>query len=354
MPYKISGIKSETARIIIFKESDWSIESNTIISGSGSYEIDSLVSGTKLCLARTENGWVEGFGNVSAEEYIPPGPRTLDNPNAYGTPTSDFFGYSVAISGNYAIVGAYAEDDAGGLASGKAYIFDVTTGALLQTLDNPNAYGTSAGDQFGYRVAISGNYAIVGAYYEDDAGGISSGKAYIFNVTTGALLQTLDNPNVYGTSDSDFFGNSVAISGNYAIVGAYREDDAGGSDSGKAYIFDVTTGALLQTLDNPNAYGTSAGDQFGYRVAISGNYAIVGAYYEDDAGGISSGKAYIFNVTTGALLQTLDNPNAYGTPKDDYFGYSVSISGNYAIVGAIYEDYAGGINSGKAYIFPIE
>ena len=164
---------------------------------------------------------------------------TLDNPNAYGTVVSDNFGRdAVGISGNYAIVGAVTEDDAGGTTSGKAYIFDVTTGTLLHTLDNPNAYDTSNSDNFGEAVAISGNYAIVGAYQEDDAGGANSGKAYIFNVTTGALVKTLDNPNAYGTSDSDFFARtSVAIDGNYAIVGAYLEDDAGGTASGKAYIF---------------------------------------------------------------------------------------------------------------------
>ena len=143
--------------------------------------------------------------------------------------TDDFFGVSVAIDGNYAIVGAYAEDDAGGSASGKAYIFNVTTGTLVHTLDNPNPYSTSAADNFGYSVAISGNYAIVGAYFEDDSGGLSSGKAYIFNVTTGALVHTLNNPNAYSTSTSDNFGWTVAISGNYAIVGAYNEDDTGGT-----------------------------------------------------------------------------------------------------------------------------
>jgi outer membrane protein assembly factor BamB len=90
-------------------------------------------------------------------------------------------------------------------------------------------------------VAISGNYAIVGVPYEDDAGGFSSGKAYIFNVTTGTLLHTLDNPNAFSTSTNDYFGLTVAISGNYAIVGAHREDEAGGIDSGKAYIFDIET-----------------------------------------------------------------------------------------------------------------
>ena len=281
----------------------------------------------------------------------------LDNPSAYGFQTGDNFGFSVDISSDYAIVGAVVEDDAGGVSSGKAYIFDVTTGSLVHTLDNPNAYGTSAGDNFGHSVGISGNYAIVGAEDEDDAGGTASGKAYIFNVTTGALLHTLDNPNAYDTSENDKFADVLAISGNYAIVGAHREDDAGGVNinltSGKAYIFDVTTGNLLHTLDNPNVYDTSIGDLFGYSVAIDGNYAIVGAYNEDEAAGFNSGKAYIFDVTTGNLLHTLDNPNAYDTVSDDGFGVSVAISGNYAIVGATGEDDADGTSSGKAYIFDV-
>ena len=96
-------------------------------------------------------------------------------------------------------------------------------------------------------------------------------------ITLGGLLHTLDNPNPYSTSTSDNFGRVVAISGNYAIAGAYLEDDAGGTSSGKAYIFSTSTGALLHTLDNPTAYGTSANDRFGYSVAISESYAIVGA-----------------------------------------------------------------------------
>ena len=336
--------------------------------------------------------------------------HTLNNPNPLGTSDIDYFGWSVSISGNYAIVGAYREEPSnsgkvyiynvttgallhtlnspvsnvgfgysvaasgdyaivGTYVGADAYIYNVTTGALVHTLNNPNAFGTSVGDSFGSgvdkkSVAISDNYAIVGASREDDAGGTDSGKAYIFNVTTGALLQTLDNPNAFGTSASDSFGGRVAVSGDYAIVasnstGVNAEDDAGGSGSGKAYIFNVTTGALLQTLDNPNAFGTSASDSFGGRVAVSGDYAIVasnstGVNAEDDAGGSGSGKAYIFNVTTGALLQTLDNPNAFGTSASDSFGNDVAISGDYVIVGAPSEDDAGGTSSGKAYVYQIE
>ena len=276
---------------------------------------------------------------------------TLDNPNAYSTTANDLFGRTVGISNSYAIVGAAGEDDAGGGSSGKAYIYSTTTGSLLYTLDNPTAYGTSASDNFGFSVAISNNYAIVGTFGEDDAGGVNSGKAYIYSTSTGSLLYTLNNPNAYSTSADDNFGRLVSISDSYAIVGAFGEDDAGGLGSGKAYIYSTTTGSLLYTLNNPNAYSTSVGDQFGVSVAISDSYAIVGAPQEDDAGGTASGKAYIYSTTTGSLLYTLDNPNAYSTSADDTFGYTVAISNNYAIVGAYLEDDAGGTGSGKAYIY---
>ena len=276
--------------------------------------------------------------------------HTLDNPNAYGTSASDSFGSSVTMSGNRAIVSAPSEDDASGNSSGKAYIYNVTTGALLHTLDNPNAYGTSDTDTFGRdrAVEMSGDYAIIGAPFEDDSDGTSSGKAYIFDVTTGNLLQTLDNPNPNSPSTSDLFAANVSISGDYAIAGAYGE-----LNSGKAYIFDVTTGSLVHTLDNPDADGLPASDSFGGAVAISGNYAIVGARFEDDSDGSNSGKAYIFNVTTGALIHTLDNPNAYGTSGSDYFGSTVKINGNYAIVAANQENDENGLESGKIYIFDI-
>ena len=275
----------------------------------------------------------------------------LNNPNAYSTSTSDAFGNQVAVSNNYAIVAAVNEDDAGGTISGKVYIFDVTTGSLLHTLDNPNPYSTSESDAFGTAIAASGNYVIIGANQEDDAGGISSGKAYIFNITTGSLIHTLDNPNAHSTSSADQFGYAVDMFGKYAIVGAWQESDPGGSASGKAYIFDVINGTLLHTLDNPNAYSTSATDRFGWSVAISDSYAIVGAYHEDDAGGTISGKAYIFDVTTGSLLHTLDNPNAYSTSANDSFGTSVALSGKYALVGTSAEDDTSGASSGIVCIF---
>ena len=281
---------------------------------------------------------------------------TINNINAYGTSQEDRFGYSVNsgvdVHGNYAIIGAYLEDDAGGANSGKAYIVDITTGSTVHTLDNPNAFGTSAGDFFGIEVAIHGNYAVVGARREDDAGGTNSGKVYIFDVTTGNLLTTIDNPNTYGSSTNDIFGSAVATDGNYIIVGSRTEEDAGGTLSGKAHLFNMS-GTKLHTFDNPNATGTTAGDYFGYSVAVSGNLVLIGAPFEDDANGNDNGKVYLFNATTGALLHTYDNPNAYVGVSDaeERFGHNIAINDKYTVIAAIKEDDANGVDNGKVYVF---
>jgi hypothetical protein len=248
----------------------------------------------------------------------------------------DIFGYSVALSGNAALVGA-AFDDTGAGEAGSAYLFDVTTGALLHTLNNP---APAHIDLFGWSVALSGNNALVGAV-ADDTGAFDAGSAYLFDVTTGVLLHTLNNPTPL---DNDQFGTSVALLGNIALVGAVG-DDTGGAFAGSAYLFDVTTGALLHTLNNPTP---TVGDQFGWSVALSGDIALVSAN-SDDTGANNSGAAYLFDVITGALLHTLNNP----TPADDdQFGYSVALSDNTALVGA-FSDNTGASNSGSAYLFDV-
>jgi hypothetical protein len=278
--------------------------------------------------------------------------HTLQNPNAYGTAAGDNFGWSVAISGSYAIVGAPGEDDPTGSQVGRAYIFSTSTGALLWSLSNFNASGSTELDQFGWSVGISNSHAIVGAIYES-YGGIEAGAAYIYSTTTGALLHVLLNPNSAGTAEYDWFGTSVGISDTHAIVGApNKSDDANGwNSSGEAYIYSTTTGALLHTLQNPNPFGTPNADNFGYTVGISNTHAIVGAFGEDELNNNNSGKAYIYSNTTGQLLNTLDNPNAYFTAAADNFGWSVAISNSYAVVGAVDEDDAGGNTSGKAYLY---
>jgi len=265
---------------------------------------------------------------------------TLENPNSYGTTLNDNFGYSVGLTSSYSIVGVPNEGEASGLTSGKAYIFN-NSGTLIHTLDNPNDFNTVDGDLFGYAVDINETYAIVSAPEEDSGSYLSTGRVYIFNSATGALIHTLSSPTA-PTANNRRFGrfDGVSISDTYAFVGAYY-DGAGG----RAYIFNPTTGSLLHTLDNPNYYGTSANDMFGRVLAID-TYAVVGVPNEDSATALDSGVAYIFDPVTGALLWELPNPEVQTTNYHDY-GLSIDTSGDYTIVGA----RSNSNNEGKAYIF---
>ncbi|MBN2474707.1 MAG: pre-peptidase C-terminal domain-containing protein [Pirellulales bacterium] len=254
----------------------------------------------------------------------------------------DYFGYSVAISADTAVVGAYGDDDAGSY-SGSVYIyrFDGTQWMQEQKL---TAFDGEAGDYFGYSVAISGNTAVVGAYRDYDAAG-GSGSAYVFHFD-GTQWTQQQKLTASDRAAYDYFGYSVSISGNTALVGAYGDDDAG-SASGSAYIyrFDGTQWTQQQKL---TASDGAADDYFGWSVALSGDTAVVGAYADDDAGS-GSGSAYVFQFD-GTQWTQQQKLTASDVTASDYFGYSVSISGNTALVGARYDDDAGN-DSGSAYVF---
>jgi hypothetical protein len=128
------------------------------------------------------------------------------------------------------------------------------------------------------------------------------------------LLRTLNNP---APAASDHFGNAVAISGNLAVVGTAEDDPGGVTDAGTAYVFDATTGATISILNHPAPEAT---DYFGYSVAISGNLAVVGAVADDPAGMLNAGTAYVFDATTGTTISTLNHP---ALAAGDQFGYSV-------------------------------
>jgi len=259
---------------------------------------------------------------------------TLSQPS----PLEDhFFGFSVAISGNLAVISGEESNSGGFEYGGIAYVFNALTGELISTLIDPTPDGSA---RFGGSVAISGNLVVVGGFGWGDEYG---GEAFVFNATTGQLITALENPTI---DTGDFFGFSVAISGNFAVVSAVWDDGPTIRAEGTVYVFNALTGALISTLINPTP--DRSGEYFGYSVGISGNLAIVGTIWDEPTGIGEEGTAYVFNATTGELLSTLNNP----TPNvRDLFGLSVSISGNTAIVGSSNID-DDGINSvGEAYVF---
>lgn len=244
----------------------------------------------------------------------------------------DAFGWSVAISGDIAIVGARLDDD-NGTSSGSAYLFDTTTGEQIAKL-LPND-GAEA-EEFGWSVAINGAIAIVGAADNNQLDiGTDTGAVYFFNTTTGQQITKLlpiDN------EEGDQFGNSVAISGNTAIIGAYGDDSA--------YLFDISSPFNPVQIAKLLPDDGVANGNFGWSVAISDATAIVGAPSDDD-NGPGSGSAYLFDSTSGQQITKL---LAEDGALQDHFGHSVAISGTTAIISAPIDD-DNGLSSGSAYIF---
>jgi CHAT domain-containing protein len=265
--------------------------------------------------------------------------QTFNNP-APGE--GDQFGWSVAGVGNNVLIGAPFDDPGGITDAGSAYLFDGTTGALLQTLNKPNP---RTFERFGYAVAGVGANALVGAIAAfEDIGGVLSdvGAAYLFDGSTGALLQTFNNPN---PTAGDRFGNAIAGVGTNVVIGALRDDPNGITDAGSAYLFDGTTGALLFTFNKPNP---AVGDEFGSAVAGVGTNALIGAPFDDPNGITDAGSAYLFSGTTGALLQTFNNPNP---TADSQFGNALAAVGTNALIGALRADPGGVTGAGAAYLF---
>ncbi len=264
------------------------------------------------------------------------------------------FGSSVALSGDTAIVGSVVAN-VNGVASGSAYIFERNTGGadywgeVNQLLPSDAANG----DRFGKSVAISNDTAIVGAYQNSGAGS-ASGAAYIYERNTGGGNNwgEVKKINASDAAVDDHFGKSVSIDNDTAIVGASLED-APGLSSGSAYIFARNTGGAENwgEVKKLTASDAAAFDLFGETVSISGDTAVVGARGNSDVGS-SSGSAYVFGRNSGGVnnwgeVKKLSAPDAAAF---DNFGFSVSISGDIAIVGTHFDD-DNGMNSGSAYIF---
>ncbi|MCB1231970.1 MAG: hypothetical protein KDN19_17000 [Verrucomicrobiae bacterium] len=245
------------------------------------------------------------------------------------TPSSpaafDFFGTSVAVSDDFAVVGAPGADGSTS-DSGSVSVFDAKTGDPITfstsgTLPNPPfkpADGAS-GDDFGAAVALCGHLLFVGAPNAD----ASAGKVYLFDVTTGVRLRTRTNP---GGANSARFGETVSTEGGLLVVGAPTDDEVAGG-AGAAYLFDAYTG--VQRIKFTDAAG-QLGDRFGSAVCVSGGLILVGS---EQAPGAASGTgaAFLYDAASGARLEELTAPDG---KTNDFFGHAVAVCGNVAVIGA--------------------
>jgi len=251
-------------------------------------------------------------------------------------------GYSVSLDLNTAIAGAPFEDGAG-TDRGAAYVH-TRSGTTWTQQQKLTASDTEDGDIFGASVAIDGDTAIVGAPYES-TGGTQSGAAYVFT-RSGSTWTEQQKLVASDASSFSEFGASVAISGNTVIVGAYQDNGAG-SSRGAAYVF-TRSGSTWTQQQKLAASDPEDFAYFGWSVSIQNDDAVVGARLKGD-GGSNRGAAYVF-TRSGATWTQQQKLTASDTADNDEFGISVSIDQNTVIVGAD-RRLGFGVDNGAAYVF---
>lgn len=317
-----------------------------------------------------------GQGNLAGRAYIYYGGAVMNNIAdriIYGEVSGDQFGYSVSSAGdvdkdgiNEFMISAPSNDQAGAN-FGTVYLFKSTeTGTDI----TDNAFsGAAAGDEYGYSVNFAGDVngdgfddVIIGALYNDNAG-TNRGRAYIYY--GGLIMEYIPDVYLDGAAPNDHFGTSVAYAGDVnqdgkadVIVGA-PDNDAGGTDAGRAYIY--FGGTNMNNVADVILTGQTAGDRFGFCVSsaryLNGDGAadvIVGAPF-NDAGGVNAGRAYIY--FGGVAMNNAADVIITGAAAGYWLGMSCAYAGNVngdfyddVVVGATMHD-AAGTNTGKAYIF---
>ena len=247
----------------------------------------------------------------------------------------------MALDGNYALIGFDGNHYNGWARSGSAFLFNLTSGQIVHKFIVPD---NGANDGFGNSVALNGNYALIGSSRDSDNGD-NSGSAYLFDISSGKLRQKFIAPDA---ARIDYFGKSVALNENYVLIGSPRDDD-NGQDSGSAYLFDIGSGELRQKFIYPDSFSHS---NFGQSVALNGDYALIGSpkdWDESLGGGGGAGSAYLFDLSSGDLLQKFIAPDA---ASNDNLGYSLAIDDRYVLIGSSKES-DNGTWSGSAYLFDL-
>ena len=274
----------------------------------------------------------------------------IENPEADGFngdgEALDQFGISVALSGETALVGAAYDDIGASADQGSAYVF-VRNGTDWTLQSKLIAGDGMASDRFGVSVALSGDSALIGATGVDGAMTSDQGAAYVF-VRSGTVWSQQAKLAASDAAANDELGLSVALEANTAVVGAWTDDVGMNFDQGSAYVF-TRSGTNWSQQAKLTASDGASTDAFGFSVALSGNTALIGAIFDDVSAVSNQGSAYVF-VRSGTTWSEQTRLIASGGAQDDRFGVSVAVNANTALVGATLDD-VGGTNQGSAFVF---
>ncbi len=276
----------------------------------------------------------------------------------------DKFGYSVAVDGDTAVIGAY-QDNGNGTDSGAAYVFTRNDGVWDDGV-KLTASGGAAYDNFGISVVVDGDTVVVGAPGHD-GDGADSGSVYVFVKPTGGWVTSTETAKLSASDGAalDYFGYSVAVDGDTVLVGAYQDDDEENDSeySGSAYIFTKPNSSggwadwdPMEDTETAKLTASDGADDdwFGVSVALDGSTAVVGASGDDD-NGIDSGSAYVFVKPSAGWADWDDLPPTHDTEEDkegltakltasdggkagDEFGRSVAVDVDTVVMGAYQHD----------------
>lgn len=315
----ISGASGDSFGYAVDVDGDWMV--------CGAFRDDSVSTdgGAAQVLHRDANGW------TFAQELLP-----------QSAIPSGYAGYAVALAGDVIALGAPGPVWSGNVL-GIVHVFEFDGVQWNQTarLENPTG---EIDDQFGRAVALSGDRLLVGAPH-DDATGADAGRAWVYERGPSGweLAGSLTAPDAW---PGDYFGFSVAIDGERALVSCPYDDDRG-TNAGAAWMFEREAGGWAAVTKLVSA-DSHAFDAFGTSVALHRDRAIVGAPSRD-AGGPNRGAAYVFE-RWGSTWVEEHRLTASDGADEDAFGISVDLWGLQAVVGASNADRTFA-NAGAAYRF---
>ncbi|MDZ8189249.1 MAG: LamG-like jellyroll fold domain-containing protein [Nostoc sp. ChiSLP02] len=264
--------------------------------------------------------------------------------------SESYFGEETALSGEWAIAGARKADRADIQDAGIAYIFQLQNKMWLQKQQlQPD--DTRVGDEFGSAVAMSQQWAIIGARKADYGIIKDVGAAYIYQLADGIWQQKQKlQPSDLKVNSS--FGKGIAINGNWAIIGASHAKSTTIQDAGAAYVFYLENDVWQQKQKlQPQDLGVN--QCFGNVIAMTAEWAIIGGGDRYTSASIKRpGGAYIYHLENG-VWQQKQKLNSPQPGINDLFGYSVAISGEYAFVGAVNTPLTNILGTGSVYIYKL-
>ncbi len=290
-----------------------------------------------------------GTGCGSADVYRFDGTHWVfeQNLTAPVREAEDMFGWKVAVEGNLIVIGAIGDKCEGsGVANcGSVFLYRYAAGGWTLE-DAVQASDAATGDSLGGFVSVRGSVVVAGAYLDDCPAGVDCGSAYVFRNNAGTWTEEakLVAPDAAG---NDWFGNSVAVADTVIAVGADGDDCPNPDDGncGGVYMFSYDGANWNYDEKITEAFG------FGFPVAISGDILMVGAPFESCSGGTNCGGVYVYRFNGVDWNHREIRLASPGPAAGDFFGRSIGLSGNLAVIGASGVDCPAGVSCGRGYTF---